>query len=124
MNKPDYLISTPENVDLHLELAGVGSRIWAAFIDMLIVYAGITTVILFALLAVYIIGVIDVAADAKSILYYYVVGIAILFVFVLQFGYFIFDLSIFVINKFNRTLSPQTPGNPFYSISASFRPLI
>ncbi|MBZ0186160.1 MAG: hypothetical protein K8F91_07860 [Candidatus Obscuribacterales bacterium] len=33
MHTPDYSISTPENVDLHLELAGIGNRILANLID-------------------------------------------------------------------------------------------
>ena len=37
MSAPDYLISTPENVDLHLEFAGIGNRILAALIDTVIV---------------------------------------------------------------------------------------
>jgi uncharacterized RDD family membrane protein YckC len=39
MNNPDYSISTPENVDLHLELAGLGNRVYACLIDTLITYA-------------------------------------------------------------------------------------
>jgi uncharacterized RDD family membrane protein YckC len=36
MQQPDYSISTPENVDLHLEIAGVGNRLLAQLVDSLI----------------------------------------------------------------------------------------
>jgi uncharacterized RDD family membrane protein YckC len=41
---PDYLISTPENVDLHLEFAGLGNRILACVIDTLLSYLMVVVV--------------------------------------------------------------------------------
>jgi uncharacterized RDD family membrane protein YckC len=101
MNHPDYLISTPENVDLHLELAGLGNRILAAFVDHLI----IALLLLITVAACVGIAVsIDnshLPTDTKTILYYYLIGICLLVLFVINFGYFIF---------FEGTWHGQTPG--------------
>ena len=103
MNKgPHYSISTPENVDLHLELAGMGSRIWAAFIDTVIVYLMLAAVIGLAAAATSILSSLEMmAASARLIVHYYIVGLAIMSCFVIQFGYFIF---------FEKQWKGQTPG--------------
>ncbi len=101
MNKPDYLISTPENVDLHLELAGLGNRIMAALVDRSLIGA-VTLVVVAACIG----GAIAVdnsplPADTKTLIYYYLVGIGLLLIFVINAGYFIF---------FEGTWRGQTPG--------------
>ncbi len=101
MNKPDYLISTPENVDLHLELAGLGNRIMAALIDRS-VQAAVSLVVIAACVG----GAIGVdnsgmPTDSKTLIYYYLVGIGLFILFVVNAGYFIF---------FEGTWQGQTPG--------------
>lgn len=102
MNRPDYSISTPENVDLHLELAGLGSRVWAAFVDMALIYLMLIVIIVIALLAALVIGQLEMMpSETKSAIYFYIVGVALLAVFALQFGYFIL---------FEKLWQGQTPG--------------
>jgi uncharacterized RDD family membrane protein YckC len=101
MNNPDYLISTPENVDLHLELAGLGNRIMAGLVDRILLGA----VNLFILL-IFVgggVGVDQMAlpTDTKTVIYYYLVGIGLFLLFVLNAGYFIF---------FEGMWRGQTPG--------------
>lgn len=107
MEKPDYLISTPENVDLHLELAGIGNRVWAAFIDMALIYLGIIIiVVIFAIIA----GLIEQfipERDTKSTLYVYLAAIVIFVIFILNCGYFIF---------FEKLWQGQTPGKRISNI--------
>ena len=50
MHSPDYSISTPENVDLHLELAGIGNRILAILIDTIITWLVIAIISVIAAL--------------------------------------------------------------------------
>ena len=100
-NSPDYLISTPENVDLHLELAGLGSRLWAAFIDMALIYLGILIAALVAGFASGMIAAMNIPTDTKNSLYLYIGGICILIIFALQFGYYIL---------FEKLWQGQTPG--------------
>lgn len=101
MANPDYLISTPENVDLHLELAGVGSRIWANFVDSVLEFLLICLVGLIALLIVLLIAKTDMPHDTKAVLYSYVGGIALLLVFCIMVGYYI---------CFEGLWQGQTPG--------------
>lgn len=101
MNSPHYSISTPENVDLHLELAGLGSRIWAAFIDMALVYLMILLVVIVALVAAAVIEGLELSQDAKQNVYLYLAGITILTVSAVQIGYFIL---------FEKLWQGQTPG--------------
>jgi uncharacterized RDD family membrane protein YckC len=101
MNKPDYLISTPENVDLHLELAGLGNRIMAALIDHLLLYTIILGVVLICVGAGFGIEYAPISQDVKTIVYWYLLGIGLFVVFVINFGYFIF---------FEGVWHGQTPG--------------
>src|SRR5262249_55539140 len=101
MNQPDYLISTPENVDLHLELAGVGNRIFACVIDNLITYALILAVILGLALLAYLGDSFPIPAESKNVAFYYLLGAGILLVLLIQFGYSIF---------FEGMWRGQTPG--------------
>ncbi len=107
MKSPDYSISTPENVDLHLELAGLGSRIWAAFIDMTLVYLMLLLIIIISLVAAAIVQQLDIPLDSKTVVYYYIVAVAVFAAFVLQFGYFIF---------FEKQWKGQTPGKKIAQI--------
>ena len=101
MNRPDYSISTPENVDLHLELAGLGNRIWAAFIDMTLIYLVIAVIIVIALIFSALLSQISVPTETKKVLFFCVIGATILVSFAFQFGYFIF---------FEKLWQGQTPG--------------
>lgn len=107
MNKPDYLISTPENVDLHLELAGLGNRIMAALIDRSL--CGAVSLVIIAVCVGGAIGVdtMPLPTDSKTVIYYYLVGIGLLVLFVINFGYFIF---------FEGTWKGQTPGKKIAQI--------
>lgn len=101
MQTPDYSISTPENVDLHLELAGIGNRILAYLVDMLII-----GLILFALsmldMGIYIgASYMQLSSEVKDTLVMILSMVAIFFSFFLIFGYHIF---------FEGTWQGQTPG--------------
>jgi len=101
MNRPDYSISTPENVDLHLELAGLGSRIWAAFIDMALIYLVLLLIVIVAIIGATIIAQSSLSPEMKGTIYTYMAGIAIFIVFAMQFGYFM---------VFEKVWKGQTPG--------------
>jgi uncharacterized RDD family membrane protein YckC len=101
MNKPDYLISTPENVDLHLELAGLGNRIMAGLVDRLLMGVGNLTIIGALVGGAVAFENTPLPTDSKTQVYYYLVGIGLLLLFILNFGYFIF---------FEGMWKGQTPG--------------
>lgn len=102
MTDPHYSISTPENVDLHLELAGLGSRIWAAFIDFCLIYLLIIGLVLIALVASILLEQSPLSRDSKTLIYYWVIGLStILLSFSIQFAYFIY---------FEKIWNGQTPG--------------
>ena len=101
MNKPDYLISTPENVDLHLELAGLGNRIWAALIDHAIIGAVLAIIVAACLAVGFSVDKMDLPSDTKNMTYFFLLGIAMLIMFVVNFGYFII---------FEGVWQGQTPG--------------
>ncbi len=90
MSQPDYLLSTPENVDLHLELAGVGNRILACVIDTLLTYAIIICVILGLALLAYLGDSFPLPSESKTVAFYYLLAAGILLVLVINFGYSIF----------------------------------
>lgn len=101
MYTPDYSISTPENVDLHLELAGIGNRILAYLIDMTIVG-----------LILFLVGMVDIGIYLAVVFYKIptelkdtivnVISVVGIFVsFFLMFGYHIF---------FEGTWQGQSPG--------------
>ena len=101
MDKPDYLISTPENVDLHLELAGVGNRIWAAFIDFVLIYLSILFLVFVAVIAAAVIEQAIPGRDAKNTLYMYIVAGLSLLSFAIYTCYFLL---------FEKLWQGQTPG--------------
>ncbi len=106
-NSPHYSISTPENVDLHLELAGMGCRIYAAFLDMVMIYLALFVVIIVAVGIASFVTAMDMPMESKTTLYYYVAGVSILIAFIIQFGYFIL---------FEKLWNGQTPGKKFADI--------
>lgn len=101
MEKPDYLISTPENVDLHLELAGVGNRIWAAFIDIVLIYLSLLFVVIAAGIAAAVIEQVVPTRDSKSMIYMYLIAGVSLLCFGIYTCYFIL---------FEKLWQGQTPG--------------
>jgi uncharacterized RDD family membrane protein YckC len=101
MNNPDYLISTPENVDLHLELAGLGNRIMAGLVDRVLIGAMTLLIVAVCVGAAIAIEGSPMPTDTKTQTYYYLIGIGLLIVFIINFGYFIF---------FEGTWQGQTPG--------------
>ncbi len=107
MPSPDYSISTPENVDLHLELAGLGNRILACLIDKIV-----TVLILLGVLAALwfifiMLSLSPISSAAKNVVTAVLIGLGILLVFILIFGYFIF---------FEATWQGQTPGKKIVQI--------
>ncbi len=101
MKKPDYLISTPENVDLHLELAGIGSRICAAFVDAFLTFLLMGLAILIGMLVALLLERMQLPRDTKTMIEWYVVGVITLLNFCVYFGYFI---------CFEGLWQGQTPG--------------
>lgn len=102
MRRPDYLISTPENVDLHLELAGLGSRILACFTDTVLTYVIILLIVIVCFAASW--GIdefLPLSKQVKTILTYYLAGWGILLIVAAQFGYYILFEGIW---------HGQTPG--------------
>lgn len=85
---PDYIrLSTPDHIELEYQLAGIGTRAAAVLLDHLIQFA-----VLLVLLIV--IGLVPIAPPTKDTL-------AIIFIFVVTFGYFIL---------FEWLWKGQTPG--------------
>ncbi|CAN5344867.1 RDD family protein [soil metagenome] len=107
MQQPNYSISTPENVDLHLELAGIGNRVLAALIDTTITYAIILVLGLLFWGAITVVGLTDLSEKDRSLINNLISMVAIFFVFVINFGYFIL---------FEGLWQGQTPGKKIVSI--------
>ncbi|MBU6455612.1 MAG: RDD family protein [Cyanobacteria bacterium REEB67] len=107
MHQPDYSISTPENVDLHLEIAGLGNRLLAQLIDGLILLCVIIVIVLVGVVAA--IGVSAAGMDSKtrSILLAVIAMVAVLTIFVIQNGYFLI---------FEGVWHGQTPGKKLAEI--------
>jgi uncharacterized RDD family membrane protein YckC len=101
MSSSDYSISTPENVDLHLELAGFGNRILACLIDTLLSFAAILLVV--ALLALFnlIISLSPLPPGSRNLVTGISIMLGILTGFAILFGYYIFFEGIW---------QGQTPG--------------
>lgn len=107
MQQPNYSISTPENVDLHLELAGIGNRVLAAMIDTAITYSVVLVIALAFWGATTLVGIIDIPDAARALSNGVLTMVAIFLVFIVTFGYFIF---------FEGTWQGQTPGKKLVSI--------
>lgn len=101
MNSPDYSISTPENVDLHLELAGIGNRILAAVIDGAISALIIGCITVFCILIALLLEISGVAGQNRSVILMSIAGVAVLISFFIHFGYHIIFEGIW---------QGQTPG--------------
>jgi len=90
LSVPDYLISTPENVDLHLELAGAGNRILACLIDTLLTYGLMTGVTIVCWCIDYLIGTAPILPSARVVIAVIVTVIGFVLSFLIYFGYFIY----------------------------------
>lgn len=101
MQNPDYVISTPENVELHLEMAGLGNRILACLIDTLISYVAIALLIAGALGVCWYLESMRLPWQQSTVLNIYVLSVTVISVFVILFGYFIY---------FEARWQGQTPG--------------
>jgi uncharacterized RDD family membrane protein YckC len=101
MSQPDYLISTPENVDLHLELAGMGNRIMACLIDTTLTYSLALLVAVICMMAVMGVDFLPAGSSVRAIVVYSLIGIGILLALFIIFGYYIF---------FEGMWHGQTPG--------------
>lgn len=101
MPQPSYLISTPENVDLHFELAGLGNRIFACVVDTSISWGLIVVVMLTCFFAISALEFFPLPERVSTIASYYLIGVAIILVLAVNFGYFIF---------FEGAWQGQTPG--------------
>jgi uncharacterized RDD family membrane protein YckC len=101
MPNPQYSISTPENVDLHLELAGLGNRILACIIDTLI-SAALNIAIVLGLVALWFsLRLFSLSPGALAVWSTYLLMIGITSSFALVFGYYMFFEGIW---------QGQTPG--------------
>ena len=89
MQQPDYSISTPENVDLHLEIAGIGNRLLAQLIDTLIQAAIFAFIAILAVAVGMAISVAPLDSKTKGIAYSILAMLAILCMFFMQNLYFI-----------------------------------
>ncbi|MBP7863202.1 RDD family protein [bacterium] len=101
MIKPDYSISTPENVDLHLELAGLGNRILAALIDQIIQALTMLAFVIVMLLICLGIDKMGLPTETKSKVFVYIGMFAIFVIFIIHTGYSIL---------FEGLWQGQTPG--------------
>ncbi|HEY9678193.1 MAG TPA: RDD family protein [Drouetiella sp.] len=107
MQQPNYSISTPENVDLHLELAGIGNRVLAALIDTGITYGVLLIVGAIAWGSITYLNTTDIGDGERSIAIGAISMVCIFIAFIVMFGYFIF---------FEGTWHGQTPGKRLVSI--------
>src|SRR5271156_1331481 len=105
---PDYSISTPENVDLHLELAGLGNRIVACLIDTILTYIAILVIALPSLLYPKIVEALGATySDNRLLVDTLVIALYVIGSFLIVFGYYIFFESIW---------QGQTPGKKLMGI--------
>lgn len=101
MQEPDYSISTPENVDLHLEIAGIGNRLIAQAVDLAIIASVNLLIILGSLVMGYYMSTIMSDPKARTIAIGIFAMLIILAVFFIQAAYFLF---------FEGAWHGQTPG--------------
>ena len=107
MSEADYLISTPENVDLHLELAGLGNRVLACIVDTLLTYLLVGLLIAFAMTLGVFIENSPLSKEMRIIAWLSTMGASILIAFSILFGYFIY---------FEAAWTGQTPGKKMLGI--------
>jgi uncharacterized RDD family membrane protein YckC len=101
VQNPDYVISTPENVELHLEMAGLGNRILACLIDTAITYACLAVVLGIALGLCWLLESMHLPWQQATMLNIYVISATVMLSFILLLGYFIY---------FEARWQGQTPG--------------
>ena len=101
MHQPDYSISTPENVDLHLEIAGLGNRLLAQLIDGAIQLAVGLAFVLIGVIVAVAVAASGLDSKTKGILYAVIIMFIIFIIFILQNGYFL---------VFEAIWHGQTPG--------------
>jgi uncharacterized RDD family membrane protein YckC len=107
MSEADYLISTLENVDLHLELAGLGNRVLACLVDTLLTYLLVGLVIAATMAMGVFIENSPLSKEMRIITWLSVMGASILIAFSILFGYFIY---------FEAVWTGQTPGKKMLGI--------
>lgn len=107
MQAPNYSISTPENVDLHLELAGLANRILACAIDTLLTYATIAGLGIILLVISLLLGKAPLSHSEKSLAIGIILAIGFICAFFILFGYFILFEGIW---------QGQTPGKKWAGI--------
>lgn len=107
MSDPQYSISTPENVDLHMELAGFGNRVLACIIDTLI-SALLNIVLIGGLLAVwFLLKRLSLSPGILALWSTYLLMIGTTVSFAIVFGYYLF---------FEGAWQGQTPGKKIVDI--------
>lgn len=89
MQEPDYSISTPENVDLHLEIAGIGNRLIAQIIDNLLIMAIIIVLVIMAVIAGFAAYKLSPDKSAASVVIGILALCTILAATLVQLGYFV-----------------------------------
>jgi uncharacterized RDD family membrane protein YckC len=105
---PDYSISTPENVDLHLDLAGLANRILACLVDTSLTYLALALLILPAFFYSKLIDFLGpLYSQFKLLIDTVTVTGLIIGSFLIVFGYFIF---------FEVLWQGQTPGKRLFGI--------
>ncbi|HEY9760827.1 MAG TPA: RDD family protein [Oculatellaceae cyanobacterium] len=107
MPSPQYSISTPENVDLHLELAGLGNRILACVIDTFVSLLLNTAITIGLLLLWFALKQMSVPSGMQAAVSTYLLMLGITANFLVIFGYYLF---------FEGLWHGQTPGKRIVQI--------
>src|SRR5207247_743867 len=89
--REDYTLLTPENVELHYDVAGLGSRLVAAFLDYLVLYFSVMTLLFGGSFVVGLIGVMlhDFSSRLDEYVAYGAFAAAVLLIFFAWWGYFV-----------------------------------
>jgi uncharacterized RDD family membrane protein YckC len=107
MQQPDYSISTPENVDLHLEIAGLGNRLLAQLFDGFILTVVGFFIILLGVIAAFVVHSTISDSKMQGIAFAVIVLVVLVSIFTLQYGYFL---------VFEGAWRGQTPGKKIAQI--------
>ncbi len=107
MSQPDYLISTPENVDLHLEFAGLGNRVLACLIDTVLSYIAMIALIFIAISGNFLLEHAPLIRLIRATLSLTLTLGTIIGIFLIYFGYYIY---------FESSWQGQTPGKKIAGI--------
>lgn len=95
----ELTVLTPENIPLRVELAGLGTRFAALFVDLVVLFSGLIFVV--------IVGAALIGALSTVGVGDYAIGVLTLVVFVTFFGYFIL---------FETLWNGQTPGKRLFGL--------